>query len=157
MDIIAVVTSPPKHPQRAEKGPRDWNTILSVADPNSWAMRDVDDSEWPRGEVQAQCFMGGKTGNGFLPVADIGDVILLREFGVVSRKGKVGLLNKGRGSGWCVWRCADMGSECRHKWLRQWISDRGDERSASRGRGGRKDGGVSTATLVGRRLRRGES
>lgn len=111
VDIIAVITSPPKIPQRADKGPRDWNTMLSIADPNSWASKDAEDSEWPRGEVQVQCFMGGKTGKDLLPAADAGDVILLREFGVMSRKGKVGLINKSRGSGWCVWRFGSSSSD----------------------------------------------
>lgn len=111
IDVIAVVSSPPKRPTRAEKGPRDWNTVLSISDPSSWAQKDAEESEWPRGEIQVQCFMGGKNGGELLPRAQVGDIILLTDFRVNSRNGKVSLINKGPGSGWCVWKFSELATE----------------------------------------------
>lgn len=108
VDVMAVVSSPPTAAKRADKGPRDWHELLSVATPSTLAAS----SEWPNGQVKVQCFMRGASGRALLPKADPGDVILLRDFSVVSQNGQLGLLNRSRSCAWCVfrWRDASEGS-----------------------------------------------
>lgn len=89
VDILAVVARATKPPERAAAGPRDYYTVLSVTDPASWPAT-----------TQVQVFRPWKAA---VPVAETGDVVLLRGFGVKSRKGRAGLLSAEE-SAWCVWR-----------------------------------------------------
>lgn len=100
IDVIAVVSSVPTAPKRALKGPKDWHALLSITTPESRKCP----FEWPDGQVRAQCFMSGANGKLLLPKAAVGDVILLRDFSVVTEQGRLGLLNRTRGCSWYVWR-----------------------------------------------------
>lgn len=100
IDIIAIVSSPSSNPQRAKTGPRDYNTLLHVMDLSS-----------PTVEVQVQIFRPFKLS---LPIAETGDVILLRHFQVKSRLRRPFMLS-GEGSAWHVWRHSrhKMQEDCR--------------------------------------------
>lgn len=100
IDIFAIVSSPSSNPQRAKSGPKDYNTLLHVMDSSS-----------PTSEVQAQIFRPFKLS---LPIAETGDVILLRHFQVKSRLRRPFLLS-GEGSAWHVWRYSrhEMQEDCR--------------------------------------------
>ena len=89
-DILAVVTEETRAPTRAKRGPRDFHTIFWIAD----TTLDSHDS------IRVQVFRPWKA---VLPVAEAGDVILLRSFAVKSRKHQPYLLSTDA-SAWCVWR-----------------------------------------------------
>ncbi|KAI7477757.1 hypothetical protein KC351_g8665 [Hortaea werneckii] len=93
IDIIAVVSDSTRKPERAKGGPKDYFTIFRTTEP----------SKSPASSVRVEVFRPWKAK---LPVAEIGDVILLRGFVVKSRKRKPYLLSTDA-SGWCVWRYAE--------------------------------------------------
>lgn len=100
LDIFAVVTLVTAPPSQAKAGPKDWSTIFRVTDP----------SVSPSG-ARVQVFRPYKSA---LPEAAVGDVILLRNFAVKSRKGQCYLLSADA-SAWLVWRSsgAETRQECR--------------------------------------------
>jgi hypothetical protein len=88
-DMLALCTSASTAPDKAKKGPRHWTTSLSITDLSIWP------------EVRAvQCFRAYQNA---LPVAQPGDVVLLRAFKVESRR-REPLLRSADESSWCVWR-----------------------------------------------------
>jgi hypothetical protein len=93
VDILAVVSSFASKPKRATAGPKDHFTTLHVTGPVAGA----DDIVSP---TQVQIFRPRKE---HLPIADISDIILLRNFVVRSAKGQCFLLSTAS-SAWCVWR-----------------------------------------------------
>ncbi|KAI6854998.1 hypothetical protein KC343_g1435 [Hortaea werneckii] len=93
IDIIAVVSDSTRKPERAKGGPKDYFTIFRTTEP----------STNPTSSVRVEVFRPWKAK---LPVAEVGDVILLRGFVVKSRKRKPYLLSTDA-SGWCVWRYAE--------------------------------------------------
>ncbi|KAI6879806.1 hypothetical protein KC360_g7679 [Hortaea werneckii] len=93
IDIIAVVSDSTRKPERAKAGPKDYFTIFRTTEP----------STTPASSVRVEVFRPWKAK---LPVAEVGDVILLRGFVVKSRKRKPYLLSTDA-SGWCVWRYAE--------------------------------------------------
>lgn len=90
IDVFAVITDSTTDPVRAKKGPRDYYTIFRVTDSS------LDQNE----SVRVEVFRPFKSS---LPVAKIGDVILLRAFTVKSQKGSPYLLSTDA-SAWCVFR-----------------------------------------------------
>jgi hypothetical protein len=89
-DILALVTSGTTTPTRATKGPKHWNTTLSITDA----------STWPSTPTTVNIFRAYQTA---LPQADAGDVILLRAFAVKSLN-RHSMLVSADESAWCVWR-----------------------------------------------------
>jgi hypothetical protein len=88
-DVLALVVSSSTPPKRADKGPKHWSTTISITDLSSFPTT-----------TTAQIFRPYATA---LPVAEKGDVILLRSFTVKSLNRKV-MLRSGEESAWCVWR-----------------------------------------------------
>jgi len=96
LDVLAVVSHKSSDPKRAEKFPRDWYTQFNIVDAS---LPPLDDNT--RG-IRVQCFRHNKK---VLPKAEVGDVVLLRAFEVISAKGGLGTgLRSGESSAWCVWR-----------------------------------------------------
>jgi hypothetical protein len=93
VDVVAVVTDSTTAPARAKGGPRDYYTIFRIGDTS------LADNTTIRVEV----FRPWKA---VLPLAEVGDVILLRSFAVKSRKRQPYLLSTDA-SAWCVWRFAE--------------------------------------------------
>ncbi|GAB1739546.1 hypothetical protein NU219Hw_g4496t1 [Hortaea werneckii] len=93
VEIIAVVSDSTRKPERAKGGPKDYYTIFRTTEP----------STIPESSIRVEVFRPWKAK---LPVAEVGDVILLRGFIVKSRKRKPYLLSTDA-SGWCVWRYAE--------------------------------------------------
>ena len=89
VDVIATVSSPTSRPKQAQKGPRDFSVVFHI----------YDDSVHPK-NMQVQCFRPFADS---LPAADVGDVIILRDFVVRSRNRECFLTSAGS-SGWHVWR-----------------------------------------------------
>ncbi|KAK3679858.1 hypothetical protein LTR78_000234 [Recurvomyces mirabilis] len=106
VDVLAVAADSTKAPERAKGGPRDYYTIFRVMDTS------LDSNTAVRVEV----FRPWKA---VLPVAEVGDVILLRSFTIKSRKRQPYLLSTDA-SAWCVWRYAEghkeMGEDTRPVW-----------------------------------------
>lgn len=98
IDILAVVTTAPKTPERAKAGPRDYFTSFRVADPSLPLLQ-------PASSVRVEVFRPWKA---VLPAAEAGDVVLLRAFAVKSRKRRAFLLSCDA-SAWCVWRFGEVG------------------------------------------------
>ncbi|KAF2467980.1 uncharacterized protein BDR25DRAFT_344688 [Lindgomyces ingoldianus] len=88
-DVLALVTSPTTPAKRAEKGPRDWHTTLQITDLSSFPST-----------TTVQVF---RVYSMALPVAQPGDVILLRKF-LVRGLNRKEILISGEESAWCVWR-----------------------------------------------------
>lgn len=89
-DVIAVVTKASRRPLRAETGPKDFGTSFLLSDIELWPHK-----------VLVTVYRPWK---GALPVVEIGDIILLRGFDVLPKKGGSGLyLRSNEGSAWCVW------------------------------------------------------
>jgi hypothetical protein len=93
VDLIAVVSDSTKEPERAKTGPRDYFTCFKM-----W-----DTSLGPEMSVFVEVFRPWKAK---LPMAEVGDVIMLRGFTVKSRKREPYLISS-ETSGWCVWRYAE--------------------------------------------------
>lgn len=89
VDVLAIVVTATAQPKRAKGGPKDHFTTLYVADPPF-------DSKGS----QIQIFRPWKRS---LPIAEIGDVILLRNFVPQSRARECFLLSSDA-SAWAVWR-----------------------------------------------------
>lgn len=89
IDIFAVAKSQTSKPTRATKGPKDYHNLLHVMDPSM-----------SPDTIQVQFFRPFLKS---LPEADVGDVILLRDFAVKSRKKQCVLLSA-ESSAWLVWR-----------------------------------------------------
>jgi hypothetical protein len=88
-DVLALVVSNSTPPKKADKGPKHWSTTISITDLSSFPTT-----------TTVQLFRPYATA---LPVAEKGDVILLRSFTVKSLNRKV-MLRSGEESAWCVWR-----------------------------------------------------
>ena len=101
IDILAVVTTAPKTPERAKAGPRDYFTSFRVADPSL----PLQQQQQPPSSVRVEVFRPWKA---VLPAAEAGDVVLLRAFAVRSRKRRAFLLSCDA-SAWCVWRFGEAG------------------------------------------------
>ncbi|EMC94274.1 hypothetical protein BAUCODRAFT_36741 [Baudoinia panamericana UAMH 10762] len=91
VDVLAAVADSTKPPERSKNGPRDYFTVFRVSDSSISA----------NATFEVQVFRPWKA---VLPVAEVGDVILLRSFAVKSRKRQPYLLSTDA-SAWCVWRC----------------------------------------------------
>ncbi|KAH9822119.1 Telomeric single stranded DNA binding POT1/CDC13 [Teratosphaeria destructans] len=94
VDVLAVVTDFTSLPRRAQGGPRDYYTVFKISD----SSLDLD------GSVHVEVFRAWKA---VLPVAEVGDVVLLRGFSVKSKKRQPYLLSA-EVSAWCVWRYAEL-------------------------------------------------
>ncbi|KAK0286654.1 hypothetical protein LTR35_002015 [Friedmanniomyces endolithicus] len=116
VDVLAVVTDSTKAPERAKGGPRDYYTIMRI----------VDTSQPSNGSIRVEVFRPWKA---VLPVADVGDVVLLRAFSVKSKKRRAYLLSTDASS-WCVWRYGDtkLGDDNGSKpvWARRSVDGRPD-------------------------------
>lgn len=88
-DVLALVVSATTPPKRADKGPRHYNTTLQI----------TDISTFPE-VTTVQIFRAFSSA---LPVAEVGDVVLLRQFQVKSLNRRAALVS-GEESAWCVWR-----------------------------------------------------
>jgi hypothetical protein len=88
-DILALVTSPTTPAVRATKGRKDWTTTLHITDASAWPA-----------STTVSIFRPYQTA---LPIADAGDVVLLRAFAVKSLNRKPTLTSADE-SAWCVWR-----------------------------------------------------
>lgn len=95
VDVLAVVSSSASEPSRATSGPRDYFTTFKITTPPVHSRVQI---AFP--QTQVQVFRPAKD---VLPVAHVGDVVLLRDFVVRSAKGKCFLLSTASSS-WCVWR-----------------------------------------------------
>jgi len=92
IDVFAVVTSPTSKPSRAKAGPREHFTITHISDTSCFPKT-----------IEVHVFRRWKNS---LPVANVGDVILLRNFLVKSRKRQCHLLS-GEASAWYVWKLSN--------------------------------------------------
>ncbi|EON62962.1 hypothetical protein W97_02188 [Coniosporium apollinis CBS 100218] len=134
VDVLALVIRDTSAPKRAESGPKDWQTVLSITDPSLfiWKAEEGGSGEVaerqaatasPTRRIQVQIFRPWKSA---LPQAEKGDVVLLRNFAVRSRKGKVFLMS-GEASAWVVWRfgarrpaeAAPPGVASKYAWTRK--------------------------------------
>jgi hypothetical protein len=88
-DLLCLCTAPSSPPAKAKKGPRHWSTTFRVADLSIWPETRSVSVFRPYQEA--------------LPVAEAGDVVLLRAFGVKSEK-RTPVLRSDEESSWCVWR-----------------------------------------------------
>jgi hypothetical protein len=88
-DVLALVTSGTTSAQRATKGRKDWTTSLHITDVSSYPAT-----------TTVNLFRAYQTA---LPVAETGDVILLRAFAVKSLN-RHPTLTSADESSWCVWR-----------------------------------------------------
>lgn len=93
VDVIAIVADSTKIPERAKAGPKDYFTCFKMWDPS------LDNGK----AILVEVFRPWKA---TLPMAEVGDVILLRGFSVKSRKRQPYLISS-ETSGWCVWRYAE--------------------------------------------------
>lgn len=107
VDVLAVVADETKAPERAKGGQRDYYTIFHVTDPS------LEQDESIRVEVY-------RPWHANLPVAQVGDVVLLRGFSVKSRKRQTYLFSADT-SAWCAWRYADAaeGDSEKPAWARK--------------------------------------
>lgn len=90
-DILALVTSPTTPATRATKGPKHWNTTLHITDASIYPS-----------STSVNLFRAYSSA---LPVAETGDVILLRSMSVKSLNRQSMLISADE-SAWCVWRYA---------------------------------------------------
>ncbi|KJX98330.1 hypothetical protein TI39_contig417g00002 [Zymoseptoria brevis] len=98
LDVLAVVSTATSNAERAKSGPRDYYTTFRVWDPSL--------SKSSTDSILVEVF---RPWHATLPVAEVGDGILLRGFAVKSRKRNPYLLSTDA-SGWCVWRYGEDGS-----------------------------------------------
>jgi len=97
LDFFGVVTLGTAPPLQAKAGPKDWSTVFRITD-----------SSITGSTVRVQVFRHYKSA---LPEAGVGDVILLRNFVVKSRKRQSFLLSA-KTSAWLVWRTSGR-QECK--------------------------------------------
>ena len=88
-DVLALVTSGTTPATRATKGRKDWSTSLHITDASTWPA-----------VTTVNVFRGYQNA---LPLADAGDVILLRAFAVKSLN-RHPTLTSADESSWCAWR-----------------------------------------------------
>ncbi|KAF2125470.1 hypothetical protein P153DRAFT_434518 [Dothidotthia symphoricarpi CBS 119687] len=88
-DILGLVTSATTPAAKAAKGPQHWNTTLHMTDLSTWPAT-----------TTVQIFRAYQTA---LPIAEQGDVVLLRAFSVKSLNRSATLISTDESS-WCVWR-----------------------------------------------------
>lgn len=116
IDVLAIVTTANALALKSKAGPRDWFTFFHVTDPSfsptdktEYAIIGEDDNDDSTQELTTQrksrdvrvdVFRPYKAS---LPVVEPGDVVLLRNFVVKSRKRQLYLLSAGS-SAWCVWK-----------------------------------------------------
>jgi hypothetical protein len=102
-DVFALVVEATTEPKRAEKYPYHYATTLRITDVSSFPQSTVVQVFRPHAEA--------------LPIAEKGDVILLRSFIVKTTNHKV-MLVSGEESGWVVWRWSKIipGVEKMDKW-----------------------------------------
>ena len=105
VDILAIVTDRTKEPAQAKSGPKDYHTILRVSDLSVTLQH----------SVRVEVF---RPWSATLPLAHQGDVILLRNFAVRSRKRHPYLLSTDS-SAWCVWRYEDVTQKEKPVWARK--------------------------------------
>ncbi|KAK3704653.1 hypothetical protein LTR37_013752 [Vermiconidia calcicola] len=113
VDTFAVITSQTKEPTRAKGGPRDYYTIFRIGDISV---------PFP-GSVRVEIFRPWKA---TLPVAQVGDIILLRAFTAKSRKRQAFLLSTDA-SAWCVWRYQDQAATMENARKPVWARKAGSE------------------------------
>ena len=89
IDVFAIVTSPSSEPAKSKSGPKDFHTVMHI----------TDFSAFPE-KIQVQCFCPWPKA---LPSVEVGDVVILRNFVVKSRKRQCFLLSAGA-SAWFTWR-----------------------------------------------------
>jgi hypothetical protein len=89
VDLMVVATLTPTPPSRPKNGPRDYMLELILTDP----------STAPSGVTVAHIFRPHQAS---LPIVHAGDVVLLRQFHVVSMKGRGFGVRAGDGSSWAV-------------------------------------------------------
>ena len=97
VDVVAVVTNETQAPERAKAGPKDYHTVFRITDP----------SLARESSVRVEVF---RPWHAKLPVAQVGDGVLLRSFAVKSRKRQPYLLSTDA-SAWCIWRYDEEGDE----------------------------------------------
>lgn len=123
IDVFAVVTESTADPAHAKSGPRDYYTILRITDSSISRASDV----------RVEVFRPWKA---TLPVAKVGDVVLLRAFAVKSRKRQAHLLSTDA-SAWCVWRyrevSVDEGNSKKPIWARKADQGNGSVREEVKG------------------------
>lgn len=96
LDVLATVSQKSSNPRRAKRGPKHWYTQLNIVDAS---LASVDDNTQ---SIRVQCFRPYRNK---LPKVEVGDVVLLRAFKVISAKTGLGVgLRSGENSAWCVWR-----------------------------------------------------
>jgi len=95
VDVLAIVSSATSKPCRATSVPRDYFTTLKITTPPAHGKAHI---AFP--QTQVQIFRPVKD---VLPIANVGDAVLLRDFIVKSDRGKCFLLSTASSS-WCVWR-----------------------------------------------------
>ncbi|KAF2826979.1 hypothetical protein CC86DRAFT_455561, partial [Ophiobolus disseminans] len=88
-DVLALVTSGTTPAQRSAKGRKDWTTTLHISDASTWPAT-----------TTVNIFRAYETA---LPIADTGDIILLRAMAVKSLNRHPSLISADESS-WCVWR-----------------------------------------------------
>ncbi|KAH8805944.1 hypothetical protein F5884DRAFT_466128 [Xylogone sp. PMI_703] len=93
LDVLAIATTTPPEPQRAKGGPRQYQVTFNITDP----------SVGPGAVAQVQVFRPYKDA---LPVVQAGDGILLRNFQVISVKGRGFALRseQNEASSWAVFK-----------------------------------------------------
>jgi hypothetical protein len=89
LDVMGVVTMSPAEPQRAKGGPREYMMSFTI----------TDHSIGPIAAAEVQLYRPHKES---LPKVKMGDVVLLRNFGVLALKGKGFGLRTNDGSSWAV-------------------------------------------------------
>ena len=100
VDVLAAVSGGTSAPRRAKAGARQWFCALRVVDASGGDAAAA---------IRVLCFREWRAA---LPVAERGDVVLLRAFEVVGAKGAAGFaLRSGEGSAWCVWWGGGVGTE----------------------------------------------
>ena len=106
-DMIAAVVDKTKQPVRAKAGPKDYYTIFKILDPSISALH----------SLRVEVFRPWKSS---LPDALVGDVMLLRDFTVKSRKHQPYLLSVDT-SAWCVWKFEDASNDNRPVWAKRGV------------------------------------
>lgn len=110
VDVFAVVIKSSNKSSRAKAGPKDHYTVFSIIDPSSQSQ-----------ETVVECFRPFAKS---LPATDVGDIVLLREFQVRSRKRKCYLISGGA-SAWHIWHFSSPSpTDLEHKSKPIWASSK---------------------------------
>lgn len=98
LDVLAVVVStPPSAPARAKGGPREFMMTFAVTDPS------MSTTGGPGGVAQVAEVQIYRPHRETLPIVKMGDVVLLRGFGVKALSRRGWGLRSGEGSCWAAW------------------------------------------------------